>query len=87
MIQTLLIVISASVLNWSKILLQNDYVDDHDKRLEFITGYTGDYGIAVITKNKTAFWTDELHYYQAENELSCNWIIFKMDFSRVSHNC
>ncbi|KAK7571224.1 hypothetical protein V9T40_014828 [Parthenolecanium corni] len=55
----------------------NEYVADRDKRLEFISGFTGGRGMAVVTKNKLIFWTDEVYSTQAENELSCNWTIYK----------
>ena len=66
-------------------MFQNDFdVADHGKRLKYITGYTGRNGVAVVTKTKLAFWIDELHYEQADNELSCNWTLFKAaDMSAV----
>ncbi|XP_065225983.1 xaa-Pro aminopeptidase 1-like [Planococcus citri] len=57
----------------------NDFPADFDKRLEFISGYSGNYGLAIVTKNKSAFWTDELHHFQANNELSCNWTLYRTD--------
>lgn len=64
-------------------MFQNDFVADRDKRLEYVTGYTGINGLAVVTKSKLGFWIDELHYEQADNELSCNWTLFKTDTNTV----
>ena len=60
-------------------VFQNDFTADYDKRLEFISGYSGNYGLAIVTKTKAGFWTDELHHYQANNELSCDWTLYRTD--------
>lgn len=58
---------------------QSEFLADRDKRLEYISGFTGGYGLAVITQTKAAFWTDDLHYIQANNDLSCNWTLIKSE--------
>ena len=52
-------------------------VSPHDHRREFISGFTGSAGTAVISANLAAVWTDGRYYIQAENQLDCNWILMK----------
>ncbi|XP_035230284.1 probable Xaa-Pro aminopeptidase P [Stegodyphus dumicola] len=56
---------------------QSEFVADHDKRREFITGFTGTAGTAVILQDKAALWTDGRYFIQAEKELDCNWLLMK----------
>lgn len=35
-------------------------------------------GLAVVTLDRAAVWTDGRYFLQAENELDCNWILMKM---------
>ena len=48
---------------------QNEYTPDCSKRLEYMTGFTGSNGIAVVTKDKQYFWTDGRYQLQAKQEL------------------
>lgn len=49
---------------------QSEYVGDYFKSREFITGFTGSAGTAVITQNEACLWTDGRYFIQAEKELS-----------------
>ncbi len=49
---------------------QSEYVPDGWKRRQFITGFTGSAGDAVITLDKAGLWTDSRYYLQAERELA-----------------
>lgn len=49
---------------------QSEYVGDHFKSREFITGFTGSAGTAVITQKEAGLWTDGRYFIQAEKELS-----------------
>ncbi|XP_034179610.2 xaa-Pro aminopeptidase ApepP [Osmia lignaria lignaria] len=44
---------------------QSEYLREHDKRLRFISGFTGSFGTAVITPHKASLWTDGRYYMQA----------------------
>lgn len=35
-------------------------------------------GLAVVTRDQAAVWTDGRYFLQAEGELDCNWILMKM---------
>lgn len=48
---------------------QSEYVGEHFKARKFITGFSGSYGTAVITKDDAGLWTDGRYFFQAENEL------------------
>ena len=71
------------ILNNNKILIclflfiQSEMVSPHDHRREFISGFTGSAGTAVVTLNESAVWTDGRYFIQAENQLDCNWILMK----------
>ncbi len=47
----------------------SEYVSDYFKEREFITGFTGSSGYAVITKLDALLWTDGRYFIQAEQEL------------------
>ncbi|XP_076174518.1 xaa-Pro aminopeptidase 1 [Ptiloglossa arizonensis] len=56
---------------------QSESVDPRDMRREFITGFYGSAGEALITLNKAVFWTDGRYYVLADQQLDCNWILMK----------
>lgn len=49
---------------------QSEYVADHWKSREWISGFTGSAGIVVVTLEKSGLWTDSRYYIQGEEELS-----------------
>jgi len=46
-------------------------------RREFLTGFYGSAGEAIVTIDKAIFWTDGRYYIQANHQLDCNWILMK----------
>jgi Xaa-Pro aminopeptidase len=75
------------ILSLKKLLQQNDiygylipirdefgceYVPESAKRLQFITGFTGSNGFAIITKQNNAFFTDGRYTLQAKLEIDKN---------------
>lgn len=54
---------------------QSEYVGDYFKSREFITGFTGSAGTAVITKEEAGLWTDGRYFIQAETELKDTEVI------------
>jgi Xaa-Pro aminopeptidase len=48
---------------------QSEYVPECWKRRQFITGFTGSAGDAVVTLRKAGLWTDSRYYLQAEREI------------------
>ncbi|XP_028406917.1 xaa-Pro aminopeptidase 1-like [Dendronephthya gigantea] len=55
----------------------SEYVRQRDKRREFISGFDGSAGTAVVTLDSAALWTDGRYFLQAEQQLDCNWILQK----------
>ena len=39
---------------------QSEYVANYDKRREWISGFTGSAGVAVVTLDKAALWTGNI---------------------------
>ena len=48
---------------------QSEYVADHWKGREFISGFNGSAGTAVVTMNSAALWTDSRYFFAAEEQL------------------
>ena len=48
---------------------QSEYVADHWKGREFISGFNGSAGTAVVTMNAAALWTDSRYFIAAEEQL------------------
>ena len=63
---------------------QSEYVGEHFKSREFISGFTGSAGIVVVTENEAGLWTDGRYFIQAEKQLEESTIIlFKMGEENV----
>ena len=56
----------------------SEYISDHFNIREYITGFTGSAGTAVITDSDAGLWTDSRYWLQAEQELAGSGIrLFK----------
>jgi len=62
---------------------QSEYVADHWKSREWISGFTGSAGTVVITQNHAGLWTDSRYFIQAEEELSSSSMV--MHKIKVQH--
>ena len=63
---------------------QSEYLADFYKTREYITGFTGSAGLAVITKNEAGLWTDGRYFIQAENELKNSEVkLFRIGNARI----
>lgn len=49
---------------------QSEYVADHWKGRQWISGFTGSAGTVVITQEHAGLWTDSRYFLQAETELA-----------------
>ena len=47
----------------------SEYLPDYYKEREFVTGFTGSQGTAVITNQEAYLWTDSRYFIQAEKEI------------------
>mmetsp|Transcript_38902 Transcript_38902/g.153832 ORF Transcript_38902/g.153832 Transcript_38902/m.153832 type:complete len:102 (-) Transcript_38902:3547-3852(-) len=50
---------------------------EHFARREFVTGFTGSAGTAVVTTEEALLWTDARYFLQADKELSDQWKLVK----------
>ncbi|XP_054268688.1 uncharacterized protein LOC128990367 [Macrosteles quadrilineatus] len=62
---------------------QSEFVAIPDRRREFITGFTGSNGDAVVTLSWAALWTDSRYYLQADEEMDCNWLLMRSEDRNV----
>ncbi|KAF9478360.1 Creatinase/aminopeptidase [Pholiota conissans] len=56
----------------------SEYVAASDKRREFISGFTGSAGTAIITRNNAYMLTDSRYWIQAQDEMDHNWTLIKV---------
>lgn len=57
----------------------SEYVGEYFKAREFITGFTGSAGTAVITKDEAGLWTDGRYFVQAAQQLKNTTVtLFRM---------
>lgn len=47
------------------------------KRREFITGFTGSAGTAVVTHDRALLWTDGRYFAEAERQLGVHWALMR----------
>ena len=47
-----------------------EYVPDHWKGREYISGFNGSAGTAVVTQDAAALWTDSRYFLAAEDQLA-----------------
>lgn len=48
----------------------SEYLPERWQTRAFISGFTGSYGLVVVTQQEAALWTDSRYFIQAEDELS-----------------
>ena len=48
----------------------SEYISDADKRVEWLTGFTGSAGTAVVTASEAMLWTDGRYFTQAAEQLA-----------------
>lgn len=70
--------IQAFILNYGD-CHQSEYLTDRDKRLSFLSGFTGSRGTIIVTKDKALLWTDGRYFLQAVNEFNPpeEWTLMK----------
>ena len=56
---------------------QSEYIADCDKRREFISGFTGSAGVAIVTADSALLWTDGRYHLQASQQLPASWTLMK----------
>ena len=77
--------ISNNCVDISVFLQQTESVSPVNERRQFISGFTGTSGTAVVTANKAVLWTDGRYYLQADQQLDCHWILMKSGQPQVPY--
>ena len=58
----------------------SEYVSEADKRVEWLTGFTGSAGTAVVTADRAMLFTDGRYFTQAAEQLKgTEWILMKLN--------
>uniref|UniRef100_A0A8D0GIV6 Xaa-Pro aminopeptidase 1 n=1 Tax=Sphenodon punctatus TaxID=8508 RepID=A0A8D0GIV6_SPHPU len=57
---------------------QSEYIAPCDCRREFISGFDGSAGTAIITEQHAAMWTDGRYFLQGAQQMDSNWTLMKM---------
>ncbi|KDR67798.1 hypothetical protein GALMADRAFT_257642 [Galerina marginata CBS 339.88] len=55
----------------------SEYVAASDKRREFISGFSGSAGQAIVTRNSAYLFTDSRYWLQAQDEIDHNWTLIR----------
>ena len=55
----------------------SEYVANSDKRLYWLSGFTGSAGTAIVSKRSAYLFVDSRYWSQAERELDANWTVHK----------
>jgi Xaa-Pro aminopeptidase len=61
----------------------SEYIAPCDARREFISGFSGSAGCAVVTHDKAALATDGRYFNQASRQLDSNWLLLKQGLQDV----
>jgi len=61
----------------------SEYTAEYFNRREFISGFTGSAGVAIITTDKSFLFTDGRYHNQAELELSSEWTLMRSGLKDV----
>ncbi|KAI9721538.1 MAG: hypothetical protein M1812_002300 [Candelaria pacifica] len=62
---------------------QSEYIAPCDARREFISGFSGSAGCAVVTMDKASLATDGRYFNQAQKQLDVNWELLKQGLQDV----
>ncbi|KAL3689341.1 hypothetical protein R1sor_015650 [Riccia sorocarpa] len=57
---------------------QSEYTAEWDMRRQFVSGFTGSAGVAVITDKEALLWTDGRYFLQATQQLSDKWKLMRI---------
>ncbi|KAG9472152.1 hypothetical protein GDO78_021076 [Eleutherodactylus coqui] len=57
---------------------QSEYIAPCDCRREYISGFNGSAGTAIVTEQSAAMWTDGRYFLQAAQQMDSNWTLMKM---------
>ncbi|CAG8538886.1 12378_t:CDS:2 [Acaulospora colombiana] len=61
----------------------SEYVAASDKRLHWISSFTGSAGTAIVSKRSAYLFVDSRYWVQAERELDSNWTVMKTGTAEI----
>lgn len=61
----------------------SEYVAESDKRLHWISNFTGSAGTAIVSKRSAYLFVDSRYWLQAEQEVDINWTIHKTGTAEI----
>ncbi|KAI7824315.1 Creatinase/aminopeptidase [Gamsiella multidivaricata] len=56
---------------------QSEYVAECDEQRAYISGFTGSAGLAIVSTDSAALFTDGRYFLQASQQLDANWALMK----------
>ncbi|KAF8978402.1 hypothetical protein BGZ46_006497 [Entomortierella lignicola] len=62
---------------------QSEYVAECDERRAYISGFTGSAGLAIVSLDSAALFTDGRYFLQASQQLDSNWTLMKSGLPNV----
>ncbi|KAF9437259.1 hypothetical protein BGZ76_001424 [Entomortierella beljakovae] len=62
---------------------QSEYVAECDERRSYISGFTGSAGLAIVSLDSAALFTDGRYFLQASQQLDSNWTLMKSGLPNV----
>ncbi|XP_050327014.1 xaa-Pro aminopeptidase 2 [Bactrocera neohumeralis] len=57
----------------------NQEMAENDKRVQYLTGFTGIGAFAVVTARSAAVWVDNRYVQQADVEVDCEWELYRLN--------
>ncbi|EFX71626.1 hypothetical protein DAPPUDRAFT_59926 [Daphnia pulex] len=67
---------------------QTELISPDKDRRQFVSGFTGSSGTAVVTDKRAVLWTDGRYYLQANLQLDCQWTLMQSgddEVKAISH--
>ncbi|KAI7867803.1 peptidase M24, structural domain-containing protein [Spinellus fusiger] len=61
----------------------SEYIASCDKRREWISGFSGSAGTAIVTHESACLFTDGRYFLQAETQLDSNWTLMKQGLPNI----
>lgn len=53
---------------------QSEYIAEADERREYMSGFDGSAGLAIVSTERAGVWVDGRYFLQAKMQLDCNWV-------------
>lgn len=54
----------------------NENVHAHDRRIQYLTGFTGNLATLLVTNAESVLFTTSRYIAQADSETDCDWTLF-----------